>query len=90
MKPTVSDSTAFEPCGRSDGANGRIERGEQRVLGEHAGAGQRVEQRRFAGIGVADERHGRIGHALGALPVQRAGALHLLELALDAARCGRR
>ena len=44
---------------QANGAEGRIERGEQRVLGEHAGAGQRVEQRRLAGIGVADERHGR-------------------------------
>ena len=33
----------------------RIERGEQHVFGEDAGAGQPVEQRRFAGIGVADD-----------------------------------
>ena len=69
---------------QANGAMGRIERGEQRVLGEHAGAGQRIEQGRLAGIGVADESHGRIGHPRPRFPVQRARAAHLLELGANA------
>ena len=83
MKPTVSESTRLRAAGKRQRADGRIERGEQRVLGEHRGAGQRIEQRRLAGIGVADQRHGRIRHALARLPMQRAGAPHLLELLAD-------
>ena len=63
---------------------GRIERGEQRVLRQHAGAGQRIEQGRLAGIGVADERHGRIRHPRPRFPMQRARAAHLLELGANA------
>src|SRR5512144_98504 len=65
---------------QANGAVGGIESGEQRVLGEHVGTGERIEQGRLAGIGVADESHGRIGHPRPRLPVQRAGAAHLLEL----------
>ena len=39
--------------------HGRVERREQHVLRHHVGAGQPVEQRRFAGVGVADERDDR-------------------------------
>ena len=48
-------------------AQGRIERREQHIGFEHAGARQPVEQRRFAGIGVADQRDDRIRHAAPAL-----------------------
>ncbi len=61
----------------------RIERCEQQILGEDAGLRQPVEQRRLAGIGVADERHDRIGHGAPALAVQAAGFLDLFEIALD-------
>src|SRR5262249_10844812 len=46
--------------------------------------GHAVEQRRLAGIGVAHQRHDRIGHALAARAMKLAGALDLVELALDA------
>ena len=59
-------------------------------LASTVGAGQRVEQRRLAGVGVADQRDDRIGHARARLAVQGAGALHLLELLADARRCARR
>ena len=43
---------------RGGGApGGRVEGGEQRVLDQHAGVGQRVEQARLAGVGVADDGH---------------------------------
>ena len=58
-KPTVSEITQSRPSGSLIDAHGRIERGEQQVLGEHVGAGQAVEQRRLAGVGVADQRHRR-------------------------------
>src|SRR5262245_4706108 len=69
---------------QANGAVGRIERGEQRILGEHAGAGQRVEQSRLAGIGVADKRHGRIGYPRPRFPMKRTRAPHLLELVANA------
>ena len=40
-------------------AHGRVEGGEQRVVDEHAGAGEPVHQARLAGVGVAGDRHGR-------------------------------
>ena len=40
-------------------AHQRIERDEQRVRRDRVAAGQRVEQRRLARVGVADERHRR-------------------------------
>ncbi len=46
-------------------------------------SGERVEQGRLAGIGVADQRHDRIRHALAGAAVQAAGALHLLQLLAD-------
>ncbi len=67
-----------------DVAQRRVERGEQHVLRQHRGARQPVEQRRLAGVGVADQRHHRIGHVAALLAVERARALDLLEVALDA------
>ena len=52
-------------------AHGRIERREHLVLGDHGGAGEAVEQRRLAGVGVADDGHHRIRHALAPRAVQR-------------------
>ena len=48
------------PSGRLGPAHGRVQGGEQRVLDQHAGAGEPVEQRGLAGVGVAgdgDRRH---------------------------------
>ena len=52
----------------------RIERDEERVRRDRLIAGQRVEQRRLAGVGVADERHGRHGRLLPPLAQLRRGA----------------
>ncbi len=84
MKPTVSDRMTRAPCGRASARKRRIERREQHVGFEHGGAGQAVEQRRLAGIGVADQRDDRIRHALAALAMQLAALLDLLQLGLDA------
>ena len=75
MKPTVSDRMMRAPCGSVDRAQGRVERGEQHVGRQHARLRHAVEQRRLAGIGVADQRDDRIRHALAAVAVQRARAL---------------
>ena len=64
-------------------AHRRIERGEQLVARRHIGAGQRIEQRGLAGIGVADQRDHRERHAPPREAVQAAGAAHLLEFLLQ-------
>ena len=55
-------------------ASGGFEGREQRVLHQHAGAGQRVEQAGLAGVGVADDRDRR--H----VAVQPAAALGVADL----------
>ncbi len=84
MKPTVSERMISRAIRQGDPAHGRIEGREQQVRGQHARAGQAVEQRRLAGVGVADQRHDRIRHAAARLAVQAAGALHVFEVALVA------
>ena len=66
-----------------DRPHGRIERREQQVLGESLGSAQPVEQRGLAGVGVADQRHHRIGHAGARLAVEATGAAHLLQFLLQ-------
>jgi hypothetical protein len=62
MKPTVSDSETERPprrcsrLGQEQLAGGGVQRGEQLVGRIGAGLHQRVEQRRLAGVGVADQR----------------------------------
>ena len=46
-------------AGQPQAARRRVERREQLVLDEHARVGEPVEQRRLAGVGVADERDRR-------------------------------
>ena len=46
------------PAGQLPAARAGVERGEQRVLHEHVGAGQHVHQRALAGVRVADQRDG--------------------------------
>ena len=58
----------------------RVERREQQVLGGDLRAGQAIEQRRFPGIRIPDQRNDRIGHAPARLAMQRAGALDVVEL----------
>ena len=83
MNPTVSDRMMRAPCGRSTARKRRIEGREQHVGGEDARPRHAVEQRRLAGVGVADQRHDRIRHAPAAVAVERARALDLGELGLD-------
>jgi hypothetical protein len=58
---------------QADAAGGGVERGEELVLGQHVGLGDRVEQGGFAGVGVADDGDDRdlgppaLGAVLGAL-----------------------
>ena len=49
----------FAAVGQPDAAHQRVERDEQGVGGDGRLAGQEVEQRRLAGVGVADQRDGR-------------------------------
>ena len=59
-KPTVSVSGVDAPVGgRLRPAYGRVEGREQRVLDQHARAGEPVEQRGLAGVGVAGDRDRR-------------------------------
>ena len=83
MKPTVSDRMTRRPDGRRSPRMVGIERGEQLVARGDLGAGQRVEQRGFAGVGVADQGDHRERHAPAGVAVQAAGAAHLLQLLLQ-------
>ncbi len=59
MKPTVSETSSSRRSGRRTLADERIERHEQRVRRHRGIARQHVEQRRLAGVGVADQRNRR-------------------------------
>ena len=54
-KPTVSASVNSRPSGVARPAHGRVQGGEQRVLDQHARAGQPVEQRGLARVGVSGD-----------------------------------
>ena len=54
------------PLGRLSPAHGQVQSGEQRVLDQDARAGQPVEQRRFARVGVSRNRD-RVAHSFRAL-----------------------
>ena len=69
--------------GQFDKAHGRIERGEQHVGRHHLGAGQPIEQGRFPGVGVADQRDNGIGDGVAARALQGAPALDGLQILLD-------
>ena len=64
-------------------AHGRIKGGEDLVARVDSGPGEAVEQGRLAGIGVADQGHDGIGHALAGFTVQAAGAPDAGQLLLD-------
>ena len=59
--------------GQRQPPGGRVEGGEQPVLDEHAGLGEPVEQRRLAGVGVADDRDVGQAAACPALALQLRG-----------------
>ena len=64
-------------------AHGRVERLEHLVLGGDGGAGQPVEQRGLAGVGVADDGHHREGHPAAPRTVQAARLDHHGQLLAD-------
>ena len=70
--------------GQTHGAQRRVERGEQHVLGQHFRLRQAVEQRGLSRVRIADERDHRVRHVLPLLAMQAARLLHRLKLALDA------
>src|SRR5215469_8759154 len=65
---------------RSDGG---IERGKHFGRRQYAGAGQRIEQGRLAGVGVTDQRYRRHRSRFPALPLLGSNASNVFELLLD-------
>ena len=61
----------------------RVEGDEEPVLGRDTGVGEPVEQRRLAGVGVADQGQLAVAAAGAAAPLQRPGALHLAQVGLQ-------
>ena len=57
---------------KADGANRRVERREHARRDEHFGVAERVEERRFAGVGVADQRDGAERNCITRVAAQRA------------------
>ena len=69
---------------QAERAQGRVQRRKQHVGGLHVGAGQAIEQRRFSGVGVADQRHNPIRHPLPAGTMQLLRRLDFRQFVLEA------
>lgn len=67
--------------GKFRAPGGGFQGGEQRVLHQHPGPGQRVEQAGLAGVGVADDGDRRHLASQAAAALGVAGLLHVLDLA---------
>ena len=74
------DGAAVRQCER---ARGRVKRGEQLILSQHARAGQRVEQRALADVRITDDRHRRHALLFAPRPQQAAALFQLRELLLQ-------
>ena len=61
-------------------AHRRVQRGKQHVLGQHLCAGHPVEQRRFPGVGIADQSHQRKRHLAARGAVQFACFYNAVQL----------
>ncbi len=59
-----------------------IEGGKHASALQHTGLGERIEQRRLSGIGVADQRDRRDGHGFAPLPLLAANPADILQLLL--------
>ena len=70
-------------AGQPQPPGGGVERGEQAVLDEHAGAREPVEQRRLAGVRVPDERDGVEGRAAAALALRVPRAAEVAQVGLE-------
>src|SRR6202521_1016514 len=66
-------------AGKPQAPNGRVEGREGAVCGFDAGLGERIHQRRFSRIGIADQRHGRVGDLKTTPALDRARALDIAE-----------
>src|SRR5579863_52555 len=64
-------------------ANGGIERGEHARGNEDFGTAERVEQRRFAGIGVTNQRNRTQGHGVARLTALSALLAHIFDALFD-------
>ena len=71
-------------AGQGELAGARVEGDEEPVGRRHAGVGQRVEQGRLAGVGVADQRQLPVAAPGPAAPLQRARAIDLAQVGLQA------
>ena len=83
MKPTVSVIRYVRPL-QLQRAGGRVERVEEPVADADLGAGERVEQRRLAGVRVARERDARQVRPLALGALHRARGAHVVQPALAA------
>src|SRR5215468_9449491 len=77
----VREGSAF---GRLRLSRRRVERGEQRILDQHAGAGQAVKQARLARVRVARDRDTWNGVSPSVRPLRVAYRLHRGDLAPQA------
>ncbi len=68
---------------QAEAARGGVERGEELIFLENLGAGQSIEERGLAGIGVSDDRGQGPLAALSALPLRRALTPHGFEVGLE-------
>ena len=75
--------------GDLEGAGGRVERVEEAVAHAGVGAGERVQQRGLAGVGVAGQRDGRQMRALALVAHHAARWPSCARGAASARRCGR-
>ena len=66
-------------AGQGHSSRRGIEGGKELVLHQHVGAGQGVEERGFAGVGVADQGDDGDGLPLAALPVLPAVGTHIFQ-----------
>ena len=81
MNPTVSERIAFRPDGKSSRRIVGSRVAKSRSSAADLRACQPIEKRRFAGVGVPDQRHYRVRHAPARLAVQPAGSLDVVQLA---------
>jgi hypothetical protein len=81
MNPTVSDSSSSRASGSR--SVDEPDRCHEERRGDSALARQAVEERRLAGVRIADERHGRHRALFAPLPQLRTPLAHLIDLALQ-------
>ena len=71
------------PAFQAQAPQGWVKGGEQHVLGQNIGTGQRVEQRGFSGVGVTDKRNNMRALTLSCGAVQASGTAHVFQIAFE-------